>query len=747
VDTTTFKKVIEDVKARTDLASVARRHVELRETGHHLVGRSMKNTDTTPSLVVWPATQTWRDFSSGNAVGGDCFAFLQYATGCTFMEALRELAAPVGIVIPGGGTEQAERELHEVQERRRLADLLTVAARFYCDEMPDSVRWEYWQRGFTDETIDRLSLGFGRPGLWRHLETLGISETDRLATGLFVPFPNGGRADYFQNRLVFPYWCGGRVVYFIGRRSAQSSDAPWDQAKYKKLRGRSEKHGYISPWIQNDHFFGEDDARTDDVLLVCEGIADAISAQQSGFRCISPVTTTFRKQDHDKLVRLTARAKRVVIVNDNEENGAGERGAVETARVLHAAGRDVRIGTIPRPVGVEKIDINDLVRVQGADALRAVVEFAKSLPTFLIDRIPASARGRELGEALKPVAEATGSASPLERAELVAAISTRFDQRREDVESTLSRPPAGTSDGCALPSIVTTGKQQSELIVEATQALTAQNAARIAAADGVVPGAGAMPLLFARGGRVVGLQRECELPRITPLNDTAMFGVLVRSANWFVDRRAEKVASPPPMTTARDLVTFVPPGLSELDAVLTTPVFGRDGTLLNRPGYHASDRLWLHTDSSLGAVEVPSAPTAAQIARARSMLVDELLVDFPLVSESDRAHAVAALLLPFARRLINGCTPLHLVEAPTAGSGKGLLSSAIAIVATGSVITARTLPSDDDEVRKAITAQLLAGGPLVVIDNLSEKRTVDSPALAAALTSEVCPLCQGSCRL
>jgi len=54
-----------------------------------------------------------------------------------------------------------------------------------------------------------------------------------------------------------------------------------------------------------------------------------------------------------------------------------------------------------------------------------------------------------------------------------------------------------------------------------------------------------------------------------------------------------------------------------------------------------------------------------QVARARALLVDELLVDFPFVKESDRAHAVAAILLPFLRRMIGGLAPIHLIEAPT----------------------------------------------------------------------------------
>jgi len=45
------------------------------------------------------------------------------------------------------------------------------------------------------------------------------------------------------------------------------------------------------------------------------------------------------------------------------------------------------------------------------------------------------------------------------------------------------------------------------------------------------------------------------------------------------------------------------------------------------------------------------------------------------VRDSDRAHAMAAILLPFMERMIEGLSPIHLIEAPTQGSGKGLLAS------------------------------------------------------------------------
>ena len=108
-------------------------------------------------------------------------------------------------------------------------------------------------------------------------------------------------------------------------------------------------------------------------------------------------------------------------------------------------------------------------------------------------------------------------------------------------------------------------------------------------------------------------------------------------------------------------------------------------------------------------------------------------MDFPFVKESDRAHAIAAILLPFLRRMIAGLAPIHLIEAPTQGSGKGLLASLISIVSTGLAAEGRTVPEAEDEVRKMITAELVTGRPIILLDNLSDKRTLESSALASVM--------------
>jgi hypothetical protein len=115
------------------------------------------------------------------------------------------------------------------------------------------------------------------------------------------------------------------------------------------------------------------------------------------------------------------------------------------------------------------------------------------------------------------------------------------------------------------------------------------------------------------------------------------------------------------------------------------------------------------------------------------LILDELLGDFPFVEEGSRAHAVSLFLLPFVRSLISGPTPLHLIEAPIPGSGKGLLSDVLLSPAVGRRIAVMAQARDGDEWRKRITANLMGTPEVILIDNVTVP--LDSGELASALTA------------
>lgn len=451
-----FRDFVEEVRARSDIVEFIRAEVELKPSGNVLKGLSPFNVEKHPSFIVWPESQRWRDYSNGGGLGGDVFAYVQERDKCGFKEALFQLAERAGIKRPDQDDEEYQREVALLIERREVEKLLSQAAGYYHHVLPTKIR-EQWLRahyGFTDETIDDLLLGWGDGHLFDHFrDTLGVQRELALKTGLFVIVAGGQVEDFFRDRLVFPYWRGGRVVYFIARSTEFTGDEEWEKAKYKKLLTHSDKHAYVSPTVGNDYFYNEDAARGAEELLVTEGVTDCISAMQADIACISPVTTRFRERDMPKLLALTRWAKRIVVCNDSEASGAGEAGATETAAALFREGRDVRIATLPRPEGVEKVDLNEFLKAHPPGELRAVLAAAKRYPAFLIDRVPADAPKADLQTLLAPVVEVIVAAPPLERDAYLDAIAERFDIKRRTLKEMVraATPKAGAEPGVKKP--------------------------------------------------------------------------------------------------------------------------------------------------------------------------------------------------------------------------------------------------------------------------------------------------------
>jgi hypothetical protein len=245
------------------------------------------------------------------------------------------------------------------------------------------------------------------------------------------------------------------------------------------------------------------------------------------------------------------------------------------------------------------------------------------------------------------------------------------------------------------------------------------------------------PTVFRRGGALVELARDDDgRLYIAPMDKAQMRGTLARACVFWRERKGkqdtETIIVNPPETVVMDCLAYPDQRTPVLARVVHTPVFGRAGELLAAPGYHAAARIY--HDAHPGIPSIPNAaPSAEQVAQARALIMDDLLGDFPFVDLADKAHAVALLLLPFVRAMIPGPTPLHMIEAPTMGSGKGLLADVLTAVSTGAPPAPMAEAGDDDEWRKRITSTLLGAPTHVMLDNIN--RTLDSGSLAAALTA------------
>ncbi len=747
------------------------------------------------SLHVWLDRQGWYCHACG--VGGDVLQLVEFARhgvatrgqSGSMPESHRQardfLAARAGLPplskLTSGNPEGAE-EAHHITLRVREA--LTALAELYHERLianAEVVTWFGEKYGIGAETIDRLKIGFAdssEPSVPRVLMDGPGAFTMRelTATSAFRPTAQDGVVPFFDGRIVFPYWSRGHVVFMIGRRTPWTPDHEWEKSKYKKLAVRNDRNNsHVAPCIRNDVLYNEDVfLMHPERVIITEGVTDCISLMEHGFPVVSPVTVQIREGDWERLLPKLAGVKTVFICQDNEVSEAGMQGALKTARILAQHGIATRVAVLPLgekqqaarealanlPGGAEadtlmadaKIDVNEFFASgKTAADFEAILAAAQTPLELAISRLSTKVPDSDLSRLLKPILSEVGRLDPIQQDWHLRLIQTRCGKARLPVTTLrkqlkvveIARPrgrPGGFSgagqtdadrgggpESTALRSIQVNNRQLRDIIADAWTAIHTINNAK-------EPDGAERPFLFQNGGALVRIVGAGAHTRIEVLGDTAVYGILARSANWHNVTEEAVTASPPSRDTARDMLVNPDPGLPPLDSVVRTPTFGKDATLITAPGYHRADALWMFRDDSLTLPEVPTAPTCEQVAHARALLVDELLVDFPFVRDSDRAHAVAAVLLPFLRRMIDGLAPIHLIEAPTQGSGKGLLASLISIVSTGLAAEGRTVPENEDEVRKMITAELVTGRPIILLDNLSERRVLESSALASVLT-------------
>jgi hypothetical protein len=242
------------------------------------------------------------------------------------------------------------------------------------------------------------------------------------------------------------------------------------------------------------------------------------------------------------------------------------------------------------------------------------------------------------------------------------------------------------------------------------------------------------PILYRNGDALVRVAKSAvtKAPCLRVVNGDRMTHRLCRVAEW-VTKKGDPAMGPPAKVVA-DMLADDDAALPLLTRIATVPTFVPGGRLLETPGYDEKSGVLYAPPDGFTMRPVPEKPTDNDVERARALVL-EMLHDFPFVSDADRAAAFATLLSSFARSLVDGNTPLMLIEKPTPRTGAGLLIDCIGYVVFGHVIAKTPEAGTEEEWRKQITSCVLLAPPYIVLDNLHHR--LNSASLAAVLTSGV----------
>jgi len=242
------------------------------------------------------------------------------------------------------------------------------------------------------------------------------------------------------------------------------------------------------------------------------------------------------------------------------------------------------------------------------------------------------------------------------------------------------------------------------------------------------------PWLFRNPVGVVSLeQNEGGASSFKPVSAARMGHILARKISWYKVEKESKIPALPPSWVIKDMLTDPKPPLPYLLKIVKHPIFSQDGSLTITRGYSTKTKCYYAAPSDLVIPEVSDAPNQTDIQNART-IVEDLLHDFPLAGLSEKATCFALFISPFVRDLIQGQTPLHLIESPCPGTGKSLLARVLTYPALGHDIEFGTVPQSEEEVRKRITSALISNPSFVLFDNVSK---LTSSQLSAAITSPI----------
>ncbi len=315
--------------------------VQLKKAGSNFKGLSPFADEKSPSFMVSPVKQIWKDFSTGK--GGNAISFLMEHEHYTYPEALRWLAKKYNIEIEE--TEQTSEEKAQMNERESMFLVSNFAKDYFHDNMLNSNKGKaiglsyFKERGFRDETIKKFDLGYCIDE-WDNFTNAALNKGYDLkylaATGLTIVKENK-QFDRFKGRVMFPiHSMSGRILGFGGRILTSDKKA----AKY--LNSPESEIYHKSKILYGIYQAKKEIAKQDNCFLV-EGYTDVISFHQSGVENVVASSGTALTSDQIRLInRLT---KNITVLFDGD--AAGIRASIRGIDLILEQGMNVKVVQFP----------------------------------------------------------------------------------------------------------------------------------------------------------------------------------------------------------------------------------------------------------------------------------------------------------------------------------------------------------------------------------------------------------------
>ena len=335
------KTTIDQVYETARLEEVIGDFVQLKKSGSSFKGLSPFSEERTPSFMVSPVKQIWKDFSTGK--GGNVVAFLMEHEHFTYPEAIKYLAKKYGIEIEE--TQQTNEQKEEQSLKESLYLVSEYASKYFQETMHHTnagkaIALSYFkERGFTSETIKKFDLGYCLDE-WSAFTDTALKKGYKLefleGTGLTI-VKGEKQFDRFKGRVMFPIQSmSGRVLGFGGRILTNDKKA----AKYLNS---PESDIYHKSKVLYGIFHAKQSIAKEDNCYIVEGYTDVIQFHQSGITNTVSSSGTALTSDQIRLInRLT---KNITVLFDGD--AAGLRASLRGIDLILEQGMNVKVCTFP----------------------------------------------------------------------------------------------------------------------------------------------------------------------------------------------------------------------------------------------------------------------------------------------------------------------------------------------------------------------------------------------------------------
>ncbi|MDF2474064.1 MAG: primase [Anaerocolumna sp.] len=363
------EELIEEIRTKNDIVDVISSYVKLQKKGSNHMGLCPFHNEKTPSFSVSQNRQMYHCFGCG--VGGNVVTFIMEYENYTFVEALKLLAARVGIQLPE--TEESEEGKRQASLRARLLEINKEAAKYYFFQLKSKsgqAAYDYLiNRKLSMDTMKEFGLGYANKtgdDLYQYLKHLGYEDTVLKESGLITYEESKNKVyDKFWNRVMFPIMdVNNRVIGFGGRVMGDGLPKYLNSPETKLFDKSRNLYGLNFARIARKPY-----------IIICEGYMDVIALHQAGFRnAVASLGTAFTGLQANLLKRYT---QEVLLTYDSD--GAGIKAAIRAIPILKEAGLTARVINM-KPYK----DPDEFIKALGAEEFQKRIDSAENAFFFEI---------------------------------------------------------------------------------------------------------------------------------------------------------------------------------------------------------------------------------------------------------------------------------------------------------------------------------------------------------------------------